>query len=294
MRKAGGLVAAVLIASTSTSTSIEARAQTSRDPAAAGAAFTRGRDAMRRGEIDAACELFAESVRMGPAPGARLNLADCEEKRGHYASARQAFTDALEALPSGDDRIPFARERIAKLASQVATLVVSLPANAPADAIVTRNGALLSNRWLGVEIPVDPGDQSLSVDAAGRKRSTMRVALASGERRAVVLALGEVDAPSADVKANETRSPKIVPWSLVGGGGALLVFGTVLGIMTLDRASTFDEHCRPGCDAVGYTAAKEGQWMSIASPLSLVAGAALVGSGLYLLFTRQNAAAAWK
>jgi hypothetical protein len=207
--------------------------------------------------------------------------------------------EALAALPAGDERIAFARERIAWLAPKISTLVLEAPAAMPAGVEVLRDGAKISPESFGEPVPVDPGEHDIRVRAAGHKDAVQRISVVAGERRSVVLGLGESEAktpsiappapakPEARPKA-EAR-PKTLEWGLVGGGGAALALGTVVGILTLDRASTVKEHCVPGCDDVGYSAAAEGRWMSIASPVSLIVGTALLGAGLYLLLHNGHA-----
>lgn len=263
-----------------------ASAQTTRDPAAAGSAFARGREAMRRGDTDAACELFAESVRLDPAPGARLNLADCDERRGRFASAREEFSDALASLPSGDDRIGFTKERIAALGPKVPTLVVSLTGG---EGDVLRDGALVAKSSLGQPVPVDPGHHELVVRAAGRADAVRDVTVSAGERKEVALTPGAplpAPSPPPPRTAPDTQR-RVLPFGLLGAGAATLAVGSVLGVLTLDRASITKEHCTPGCDDAGYRAAQEGRWMSVASPILLGTAVALVGAGLYLLVMRQ-------
>ena len=249
---------------------------------------------MKRGDTDAACELFAESVRLDPAPGAQLNLADCEERRGRLASARQDLIDALGALPAGDDRIAYARERIAGLDRRVPTLAVSLAAPPSEDTEVLRDGLRLSARSLGQPVPVDPGRHEVRVRVPGHRDSVREITVAAGERKAMSLELGDVlpapvvPKPPPEAAPPEERRNHVLPFGLLGGGAVALVAGGVLGVLTLDRAATTKDHCLPGCDEEGYRAAREGRWMSVASPVLLGAAVALAGAGFYLLFSESK------
>src|SRR5258708_23407364 len=55
--------------------------------AAAETLFNDARAAMAKKQLDVACEKFRESDRLDPAVGTHFNLANCEEQRGHLASA---------------------------------------------------------------------------------------------------------------------------------------------------------------------------------------------------------------
>src|SRR5882672_2555090 len=71
--------------------------------AAADALFQEGQAALERGDLDIACPKLRESDRLDPANGTKLNLADCEEKRGHLASAWELYRKLSETLPAGDE-----------------------------------------------------------------------------------------------------------------------------------------------------------------------------------------------
>src|SRR5215475_7527661 len=86
-----------------------ARAQS--DPEAAEALFLAGRDLMDKKNYAAACPKFAESDRLDPSSGARINLADCEEKLGHVAAAWRHWQEAIELIPSNDPRLPGVNKR---------------------------------------------------------------------------------------------------------------------------------------------------------------------------------------
>lgn len=271
-----------------------AHAQAARDPAAAGAAFSRARDAIKRGDVETACELFAESVRLDPAPGAKLNLADCDERRGRVASASQEFRDALESLPSGDSRVAYAQERLTKLAPRVPALVLRASPELPPDAQVLRDGQVVAGASFGAPVPADPRAHEIRVRVRGRIDAVQTVTLREGETKEVVLVAGPMAPaapPAPPVVALATppapASRGALPWGLVTTGGVAIVGGAVLGVLTLDRAATVKEHCDPGCDDTGYDAGRQGRWMSVASPIALGLGVALVAAGIYLFVDRR-------
>src|SRR3954469_19109418 len=90
--------------------------------AAADALFDSARAAMDKGDFDAACEQFRASDKLDAAVGTELNLADCEEKRGHLASAWELYRAAAEKLADRDERLALARSRIRALAPRLPKL----------------------------------------------------------------------------------------------------------------------------------------------------------------------------
>jgi hypothetical protein len=257
----------------------------SRDPAAAEALFRDARAAMQRGEYDVACAKLDESQRLDPAPGTLLNLAECEEKRGRLASAWQDYQWALETLPAGDERGPYAKSRAEALAPRLPRLVVRLAPSAPAGSRVRRDEIDLGAPSLGSPLPVDPGKHAVVVNAPGRVARTYDVTAAEGR-----LAEITVDAGAPDVTAPpaETRGPGKLPGFIgIGVGGAALVAGSVAGVLAIGRARVSDDHCDAAhtCDDTGLAANRDGRTFSTVSTICFVAGVALVAGGIAWVLT---------
>src|SRR6185295_14702479 len=89
-----------------------ARAQ-ARDPAAAEALFSAGREAFEKGDYATACPKFEESHRLDPGAGALINLAACREKLGKLASAWESWQQALRWLGPDDERRAGVEQRAA-------------------------------------------------------------------------------------------------------------------------------------------------------------------------------------
>src|SRR5207237_8111869 len=112
---------------------------------------------MARGDLTTACARFSESVRLDPAAGSFLNLADCEERAGKLASALAHFQAARDRLRSDDYRVAFVGERIARLDPRVPRLTVVLREGATEGVTILRDETPLGAASLGVALPVDPG-----------------------------------------------------------------------------------------------------------------------------------------
>src|SRR5262245_8870421 len=73
------------------------RAQDAMNKATAEALFADGRRLVGAGDYAAACPKFAASQKLDPGVGTALNLADCYERMGRWASAWAEFRSAASA-----------------------------------------------------------------------------------------------------------------------------------------------------------------------------------------------------
>jgi hypothetical protein len=278
---------------------VPASAQAATDPAAADALFQKGREAAEKGQWAVACPKFAESQRLDPAPGTLLNLADCEEHLGQLASAYEHFKTALETMPGNDDRIPFAKSRVAVLEKSVPHLTLNASPDLPADAKVMRDDVQLGSASFGLALPVNPGTHAIVVLVPGHKEKRTTITLKAGEAETLSLRPGDVDAsavvaPVTPVAPQSSAAPEP---SRGGAHTAGLVLGTlglvgigvgaVTGIMVLQKKSIIDGPDCPTkatCNQAGVDAATSGKSLSIVSTVAFAAGGAAFVAGAYLFF----------
>ena len=196
-----------------------ARAQGS----AAEALFDEGQKALAAGDLETACARFRASDRIDPAPGAKANLAECEEKRGRVATAWELYRTVLEQIPPTDKWVPLVKQRLAPLAPRLPKLVIKLAAGAPADTTVHDGDAPLGTGAFGVPLPLDPGVHHLTVTASGRAAKTFEVTLTMGTTETIEAAPGAPEAP--DTKSGG-RGASPGPWIVGGAGATALVVGS--------------------------------------------------------------------
>jgi hypothetical protein len=162
-----------------------ASAQPAANKASAEALFVQGRDLAREHRHAEACPKFEASQKLDPALGTELNLADCYEQLGRFASAwgmfRQAADEARRLADDHAERI--ARERAAALEPRLSRLTIQPPKQRIAGTTMTRNGELVDPATWGTAIPVDAGAHTLHCAAAGRRAWTQELAIQVGESR---------------------------------------------------------------------------------------------------------------
>ncbi len=268
-------------------------------PSAGEQLFREGRLAMQNNDYEEACAKFAESQRLEPAPGTALNLGECEERRGHFVAASQAFSVAAAA--STGDKQKYASSRAASVDKKICHLTIRASAGVPPDLVLSiSKGPAKEVTSLDTEIKLDPGDVIVHAEAPKHRAKDLTVTLREG--KTVELDLGSLEPITPESApltvalptTKPTKSPLPTIGLIVGGvGAASLIVGGVTGVLALDRASTVKDHCNDdlACDAEGVNAADSGSTLSLVSTITVVAGAAgIAAGGLLYYIGRQSRA----
>ncbi len=269
------------------------------DDATAESLYRDGRRAAVVKDWDLACRKFKESLEREPAPGTMLNLADCEENRGHILAALGHYRVAATKFKAGDERAEFGKQRAAALDKRVARLTIRLAPQSPAGASVERDGAPVEPAALGVPVRVDPGEHALVVRAPGRVDARGSLKVGEGETREVELAVGSATgaapaAPAGPPAGTPSAAPP-EPWHppppdrtaayvVLGVGGVGLVTGAVAGVLALGAASKAHDGCpNQVCTAQdGVDAAGRARTLGLVSTLGFGAGVLGALGGTYL------------
>jgi len=265
--------------------------------AAADALFDSARAAMAKGDFATACEQFRASDKLDPAVGTELNLADCEEQRGHLASAWELYRTVEEQLSPKDERIALAHSRVEALAARVPKLTLRLVAGAPNDSTVRDGQVELGAAAFGIALPLDPGAHELVVSAPGFEARSFKIQLTEGQTQILGVSPGRAlgtntqavpaAAPMKTEEAPKGRADtRTLGFALGGVGVAGLGVGAVAGLMVLGKQHTVDAECHPdkSCTSAGLSAASSGQTLQTVSNVGWVVGAAALGAGAYFFF----------
>lgn len=160
--------------------------------------FRQGRAAMLDGRFDEACSMLSGSQRLEPHVGTLLNLAACDERRGHYGSAWVEYQKVLTAARAEGqaDRVQLAEQRIAAIEPRVPWLRISPPpSSGNGDLTITLDGGDIVRPAWGTEMPVDPGPHVVTAMRDGKRVFEERIDIREGEHRTIAVALP----PSAEV-----------------------------------------------------------------------------------------------
>jgi hypothetical protein len=269
-----------------------ANAQT-RDPVAAEALFLQARKDVERGDYSAACPKFAESLRLDPAPGTLLNLADCEEKLGQLASAWQHLRQLADKIDAGDERRATILDRINKLDPRIPRLVILGPPKPVEGMQVTRDGVELGPAAFGVPIPANPGGHQIVVTAPGHAMNRITVMLVEGKTETVIAEPGPrpVEEPGREPVVHSGPTAKRTVGFVVGGLGVVALGASVgLGVSALSKKRESEDLC-PGnqCRSPeGISAFDDAKSRAKISDALLVTGILMVGVGVFLVVTAKD------
>ncbi len=273
-----------------------ARAQDTRDPAAAEELFRQGRAASEKNDFSTACAKFRESNRLDPAVGTVFNIADCEEKLGRLATSWTLFQEVVQRLPPADNRRAIAEQRASKLEPRVPKLSIRLAPSDRSDVTVRRDGVSLGTASLDTPLPVDPGDHIVIVQAPGTRPAEFHAQVAEGQNAVLAVAIGETlaatDQPvtGPNTEAPTGHAPNHTAAYVVGGVGvAGLITGAIAGGLVLNKKSTVNSECTgKQCSQAGVDAANTGKTLGVVTTVGLITGVVGLGAATYLFVSAPS------
>ncbi len=251
-------------------------------PSRAEILFREGRDAKSRGDKATACAKFEESVSLARAPGALMNLADCEEDKQHLLNASKLWAEAINALKEPDERLAPARKRASTLITKIPRVVVHVD---PDDENVQLevDGNPVPADKAGSPLLVDPGAHTI-VAKSGERSGKTTVTIDAQERKDVTITL-----QGGSVQSSTLRTTGFV----IGGVGVagLIGFGVTAGLIQGYRG-TIERECnaQKQCSDIGLEAVSSGQSLTPINTAALIVGAVGVSAGvtLVLLSSRKS------
>ena len=171
-RSVGALrrVAVLAIAGGLLVTSSVARAQID-NSAIAEELFNDAKRLLDQGKADLACPKFAESLRLSPTLGTRLNLARCYEVQGRTATAWGQYKEVIRLGATDMKRATVAAERVAALEPKLSRVLLN--GKMEPGLKIKLDVDVLDAAILGTAFPIDPGDHQLELSAPGKTTRTI-------------------------------------------------------------------------------------------------------------------------
>ena len=264
-------------------------------------AFRDGREALKAGNYEVACEKFRVSEDAEPSSGARLNLGDCALRGKLYVEAETLYRGA--ALLTAGEKRAFAEQRAVAARALAGTLRIRWARSKPAAGRVEVDDRVIE---VPGELALNPGRHVIRTVARGYPEAPQSVLIASGGTAQIDLAEMEIEAapvmgPRPDGKekgpAPVKGSHSPVSYVLIGLGGVAIAGGVVTGLVAKGARDDLDSKCngQKPCAAdvfarddvrADYDKAKS--W-ALVSTVSFVGGAvALVAGGTLWLVTTPS------
>lgn len=274
------------------------------------ALFSEGRRLLDEGKYDEACAKFAESQRLDPGTGTLLNLANCYEQAGRFATAWSTWKEAASsARDAGQtDREQLARGKAAELEGKLARLTIEVPEEARVPGLVIkRDGEELTSAIWGTPLPVDAGTRKIEATAEGYLPFSTDIALTDGTAQKVAIPKLEVDpnyqkqpetaptpATAEDRGTDPGKTQRIIGYVVGGVGIVGIGVGTYFGIDAINKNN--DAHSNNQCNSTGtsctetaYDQIEAARRSGTASSVAIGVGAAALVGGFVLVITAPKA-----
>jgi hypothetical protein len=272
--------------------------------AQAEALFNAARTLRDAGDYTAACPKFEASMKLDGQLGTLINIADCYEKLGKWATAWARYKAAQEwAERDNDDRLKFIGDGRTRVAPKVPKIIITVT-NPAADLRVKREDTEISDAMVGVPLPIDPGRSTVSILRGGDVLETRDIEAKEGETTELSLDLAAIAAahPAVVVEPQPAPQPQPQPQPdkptgpydpthrnvglVVGGVGVVAVLvagGLEIGALIKKGQAESDDACvNKFCSAEGLSAADDaktfaevGQWVGIGGLATLAIGATI-------------------
>jgi len=257
-----------------------------------------------------ACDKFAESQRLAPAPGTLANLSVCHETTGKTATAwiEMKQVDAEDRAAGNTSRRGMIAQHLASLEQKLSRVVVQVDPSLSdeAELVVTIDGVALGKAAWGSAMPLDPGSHVVAATAPGKKRFEASVVLgATADTRTVVVGpLAELDAipppptPPAPgrplpalAESPARRDTRLLGGVTAGLGAVGLGVGSYFGLKALSDRNASNALCTPGCTQHAVDLNGDAIAESWASTIGFGVGIVGLAAGAYLFLTSPRSGA---
>lgn len=294
-----------------------ASAQTSGDHDVAVAEFREARRLIDANDCASALPHLERSLAREPSVGARMSMAECQEKTDAVKAWRSLAEASLFAYTNHDDRLPQVEARMGQLERRAGTFHLGLaPTDLVRAGLEVRIDGRPVDRFLlrrGI-VAVEPGEHTVEASAPDRGTFTWKgSAPVPGASVLVPIEIpakppapppppiGPAGPPKPIHVATTIESPprllrddgwttrRAVGFTLGAVGIVGIAVGTAFGIVAFGRASDLDDACggdRSRCQVPASSVAsirESASTAAAASTVSLVVGGAALATGAVLV-----------
>ncbi len=263
------------------------------DPGAADALFQAGKQLITEKKYAEACAKFDASYKLDPTLGTLLNLADCYEKAGRFATSWSTWGTALErAQRDKDARADYAKERRDALTPRLPKVVIRVYGMMPGIEVFWDDAKLPPGAF-GTDIPTDVLEHKVVVRRDDGVVLLERTITVHEDGKKTEVPLDIVTLNREHPRAPVPESSSSTPWGpqrsaglvigSVGAAALLTASGLELGALVErnnanDSGACVDGFCTPnGIESIGKARsyAEAGQWVGLGGIILFSVGATL-------------------
>ena len=249
------------------------------------AEFQRGQTAYQQGDYDGAIAAWQRAYDADPQPLLLYNLSQAYERLGRLTEAVDALDRYLAGAAPDDRHQADARARVAALRERLARTGVVVR-GAPDGAEISVDGQSWGRTPRPDAIRVEPGSHRVVVTLDGYEDFNSTVVVPAGQTVEVEAAMEASTTVPGTTTPGATTSyvssgtssdggDVFLPIALMGAGGALVITGSIVGVVALGTAQ--DAPSSEGDEADSARA------LALVSDLCLAAGVVAAGVGVALL-----------
>jgi hypothetical protein len=262
----------------------------------------RGAEAFERQDFAAALDSFTRANALYRAPSISVMRARSLARLGRLVEALDAYEETQRMALADDaptafkDAVVDAKREGEEVRARIPHLAIRVrdAHGIPAGLEVVLDGKPVPAALLDVERPVDPGVHQVSVTAPPHAPVTRTAKAAEGDHVALAVTLDDAEGPprvtaasDADTNADQSSagSRRFWGWTAVGVGVVGIGVSAVTGAIALDKKSSLDTACRPGCPPGSGANIDSFRQNRTLSYVSLAVGAVSLGVGSYVLLS---------
>ena len=265
-----------------------------------------GAEAFERRDYLAALDLFERAGALVDAPTIVVMQARTLVELRRWVEAADRYSLAMN-LKSPDSGNPAFQQAVQAAAAEAEALRARIPLlkvklQGTRSAEVWLDGRQLPPPLVGVDNPLDPGNHRIEVREPSRTPIVREVVLLEGAREEVVIPLRDDSPPpaapselpraetqplQADALASDNTNHDTLGWVALGAGAASTLVGVGTGIYALNKKSTLDDACQPGCPPSVEDDIHSFRQFRTLSYAAFGLGAAGLAIGSYVLLTGE-------
>ena len=217
------------------------------------AKFAEGRKLLKDNKYAEALEKFEESLALKEASGTLLNMGDCQEHLGRYASASISFERARSL--AADNKQPEREKEAADRAKKLDPSISKITIKGPATLQVTVDGGPAE---LGQPISVDGGSHVVHAEAPCKRSKDFPVSIGmKSDFQTMSIDPATFDPDPTCTKAAPASEPmskeRLLSFVAAGAGVVAAGFGIGFGVSAAGKKSdlegmcpTYPNHCALG------------------------------------------------